>query len=103
MSMLSRREARENLLELLFETEFRSDESFEEIYAISAAERELPDDSYVKDGYFTICREREAIDGMIGRPHFPLDFAPWGVRNDVFAENSFQRVDQRGGGTEQEI
>ena len=67
MSMLSRREARENLLELLFETEFRSDESFEEIYAISAAERELPDDSYVKDGYFTICREREAIDGMIGR------------------------------------
>ena len=64
---MSRREARETVLGLLFETEFRVDESSKEIFAISQEDREIPADSYVEKAYFSICENREEIDGMIGK------------------------------------
>ena len=64
---MSRREARETLLGLLFESEFRADESSTEIFAISREDREIPADAYVEKAYFAICEKREEIDGMIGK------------------------------------
>ena len=63
---MTRREAREAVLELLFETEFRKEESTEEIFETSADNRELPEDSYIKDTYFAVCEKREEIDAAIG-------------------------------------
>ena len=67
MSTLKRREARELLLGLLFETEFRTDESYVEIYASSAEERLIPEDAYIKNAYYTISEKKETIDECIGR------------------------------------
>lgn len=64
--MMTRREAREALLGLLFETEFRCDETSEDIYYTSAENREIPEDEYVKKAYFAICEGRERIDTVIG-------------------------------------
>ena len=66
MSNISRREAREQILGLLFETEFRADESSVEIYATSVEDREIPSDEYIKRAYFGICENREEIDSVIG-------------------------------------
>ncbi len=67
MSTLSRREAREQLLGLLFETEFRCDETNVEIFATSVEEREIPSDDYIKKAYFGISDNREEIDETIGK------------------------------------
>ena len=67
MSTLSRREAREQLLGLLFETEFRCDETNVEIFATSVDDREIPSDDYIKKAYFGISDNREEIDGTIGK------------------------------------
>ena len=66
MSNLTRREARETLLALLFESEFRADEDYREIYATSAEERQIPEDEYVKSSFYRIFECREEIDGVIG-------------------------------------
>ncbi len=66
MSNLTRREAREILLALLFESEFRTDEDYRAIYATSAEERLIPDDPYIKQAYDKIFEEREVIDTVIG-------------------------------------
>jgi N utilization substance protein B len=62
---MTRREAREAVLGLLFETEFRAEESAEEIFESSADNREIPEDSYVKDSYFAVCERRAEIDDVI--------------------------------------
>ena len=67
MSTLKRREARELLLGLLFESEFRTDESYVEIYATSAEERLIPEDAYIKNAYYTISEQKETVDEWIGR------------------------------------
>ena len=67
MSNLSRREAREILLTLLFESEFRADEDYREIFSTSAEERMIPENSYIKDAYYKIFECRETIDEIIGR------------------------------------
>ncbi len=63
---MTRREAREEVLRLLFETEFRRDESFEEIFSTSVENREISDDDFVKRAYFTACEKRGEIDALIG-------------------------------------
>ena len=67
MSTLKRREAREQVLGLLFETEFRADETSTEIFAISVEDREIPNDDYIKKAYFGICDNKDEIDETIGR------------------------------------
>ena len=54
------------MLGLLFESEFRADESSTEIFAISVEDREIPADSYIEKAYFAICEKREEIDTLIG-------------------------------------
>ncbi len=67
MSTLKRREARELLLGLLFESEFRTDEDYVAIYATSAEERLIPEDEYIKNAYYTISEQKDTVDEWIGR------------------------------------
>ena len=66
MSGIKRKEARELVIGLLFETEFKSEESYKEIFTISAENREMPEDEYVKNAYFGVCENKERIDALIG-------------------------------------
>ena len=66
MSALKRKEAREQVVALLFETEFKTDEKYEEVYAISSENREIPEDEYIKRAYFGVYNNREKIDELIG-------------------------------------
>jgi len=66
MSGITRREAREALIGLLFETEFRADEDYKEIFAISVEERGIALDDYIKRAYYSIYENRDEIDRIIG-------------------------------------
>ena len=63
----NRREAREAVFELLFETEFKRDEDIVQIYALSCENREIAEDAYIHDTYFGVCEHREEIDELINR------------------------------------
>lgn len=64
---INRREAREAVFELLFETEFKRDEDVVQIYALSCENREIAEDAYIHDTYFGVCEHREEIDELINR------------------------------------
>ena len=66
MGVLKRREAREIVIGLLFETEFRGDENYADIYETSVEDRQIPDDDYVKNAYFAVNEKKQEIDEMIG-------------------------------------
>ncbi len=63
---MTRREARERVFELLFESEFRTDETAEEIFGSSTENREVAEDCYVKRAYFAVMEKRAEIDKLIG-------------------------------------
>ncbi len=65
---MTRREQREEVLMLLFETEFKSDENREEIFALAAENREFTVEagSYIKNVYFELLEHLEEIDDMLG-------------------------------------
>lgn len=67
MSETSRKTARRNLFELLFETEFKRDISAEEIYSAAIEDRGLQDDDYVRGGFFGICEKSATLDAIIGK------------------------------------
>lgn len=64
---INRREAREATFALLFETEFKTDEVREEIYALSCENREIEENAYIKEVYFGIAAHAEEIDALIGK------------------------------------
>ncbi len=66
MSGLKRKEAREIVAQLLFETEFKTDENVKEIFSVSCENREIPNDEYIKRAYFGVQENREQIDELIG-------------------------------------
>ena len=66
MNGLKRKEAREVVVGLLFETEFKAEDNSSEIFAISSENREIPEDDYIKNTYFGVCENREKIDELIG-------------------------------------
>ena len=69
ITIQEKRERRNALLEIMFESEFRKDESPEEIYLISSEERELSLETrnYVKNMYFDLVDKTETIDGYINQ------------------------------------
>lgn len=67
MAKISRREAREILAGLLFETEFRADEDINSIFALACEDRDIPDEDYIRRGYFGIYDNAQQIDDMIGK------------------------------------
>lgn len=64
---ISRREAREHLLGLIYETEFRADEEKEVIFSTSAEEREIPDEAFIREVYFGVCEKMDEIDALIAK------------------------------------
>jgi len=65
---MTRREAREHTFEMLFETEFRSDENIQDIYECSCEDRELTnDDNYIKDTFFGIDEKKTELDEIINK------------------------------------
>ncbi len=69
VTVQEKRERRNALLEILFESEFRKDETPEEIFIISSEERELSQETctYVKNMYFDLEDKLEIIDGYINK------------------------------------
>ena len=67
MAKLSRKEARDILFGLLFETEFKSGESPTEIYELACKDRDIPDDKYIKDVFFGVITRSALIDSIIDR------------------------------------
>ena len=64
---INRREARESVFELLFETEFRRDEAYEDIFRSSVENREIEADSYINSTYFGVLSHLDEIDARINR------------------------------------
>ncbi|MCQ2353558.1 MAG: transcription antitermination factor NusB [Clostridia bacterium] len=62
---MKRKEARAQVLSLLFETGFRKDETPAEIYARATEIRELEDDDYIRDSYFGVMDNIEFTDEKI--------------------------------------
>lgn len=67
MASIKRKEAREMLFTLLFETEFKSGDSVDEVYGISAENREIPDDAYIKKSFFEINEKTDLLDNVISK------------------------------------
>ena len=64
--VMTRKEAREAAFGLIFETEFRCEETPVDIYESSVENREIEDSEYIKCAFFTVCEKREEIDALIG-------------------------------------
>lgn len=64
---INRTQAREAVFELLFETEFKSAEAREDIFALSCENREIEANEYIKNAYFGVCEHQEEIDALIGK------------------------------------
>ena len=62
---MTRREAREAVFGLLFETEFRADEDPKEIYRTSTEYREIPRDAYIHRVYFGVTEKLTELDAVI--------------------------------------
>ena len=64
---MTRKEQREATFELLFEREFRSEESAEEIFALSTENRDIDavKEKYIKDTYFGVVEHQDEIDKLI--------------------------------------
>ena len=59
---MNRKEARENAFLLLFEREFKTEETAFEIFTKATEDRELEVDDYVKDVYFGSAENSKIID-----------------------------------------
>ena len=62
---MTRRDAREAVFSMLFETEFRPDEDTAEIFAVSCEERELIPDDYIKNTYRGVQEHKAELDEKI--------------------------------------
>ena len=67
MAAMTRKEAREEVFRLLFETEFRTEEDPNEIFAISEENREVASNEYIKTVYFGVREHLEEVDALIVR------------------------------------
>ncbi len=67
MTNMSRREAREAVFALLFETEFDASRDPAEILALAREDRELGEDSYVENTYLGIIAQRGVLDILLGK------------------------------------
>ena len=66
MAIISRKEAREILAGLLFETEFHAGEDVNAIFALAVEDRDIPADEYISRGYFGVYDNLAEIDALIG-------------------------------------
>lgn len=64
---MNRKQQREAVFHLLFESDFRRDETPEEIFAVWCEENGEPESGYIKDAYFGVHRNMDQIDATIER------------------------------------
>lgn len=64
---MTRKEQREATFELLFEREFRLEESAEEIFSLSTENRDIDaiKESYIKNTFFGVIEHQDEIDELI--------------------------------------
>ena len=62
---MNRREAREEAFYLLFEREFQQDKTPDEIYALSCENRDIQEDSFIKNLYYGVCEHMEELDELL--------------------------------------
>lgn len=64
---MTRKEQREAVFALLFEREFRLEESADEIFALSTENRDIDTvkEKYIKDTYFGVVEHQDEIDALI--------------------------------------
>ena len=67
MAKISRKEARDILFGLLFETEFKNGDSPAEIYNLACKDRDIPEDKYVRSTFFGVISRSQLIDAVIGK------------------------------------
>ena len=67
MAQMSRKMQREAVFGLLFERDFRRDETPEEVYATWCEQNGEPEGDYVKDTFFGVCNTQDEIDATIER------------------------------------
>ena len=67
MEKMTRKEAREVVFSLLFETEFQKEKTPEEIYELAREDRDLAENEYVKNTYFGIQSHLSELDELISR------------------------------------
>lgn len=67
MAAMKRRDAREEVFRLLFETEFHGEMSPEEIYGLAMEDRDFENDGYIRETYYGVREKLEEIDTMIAR------------------------------------
>ena len=69
ITVAEKRERRNALLEIMFESEFKKDETPEDIYLLASEERELSQEvrTYLKDVYFDMLEKLEVIDDYINK------------------------------------
>ena len=65
MAQISRVEARDILFKLLFETEFRSGDEPQDIYALACENREIPQNKYIKNTFFGVVAKSDVLDAII--------------------------------------
>ena len=67
MAKISRKEARDILFGLLFETEFKNGDSPAEIYDLACKDRDIPEDKYVRSTFFGVISRSQLIDAVISK------------------------------------
>ena len=67
MPAIMRREAREQVLFLLFETEYHGQKDPEQIFSLAVEDRDIADDEYIRDVYFGVLAQKSEIDERISR------------------------------------
>ncbi len=67
MSKLTRKEARDLLFGLLFETEFHSGDDPAAIFDLASEAREVPGDKYIRETFFGVVAKSEILDAVIGK------------------------------------
>ncbi len=67
MAQEKRIEARRHVFELLFEREFRTDETPEEIFDIAMEEASGDEIDYIRRVYFGVCEKQAELDALIER------------------------------------
>ena len=67
MASMTRRQAREAVFELLFETEFDTDRTPEEVLALAREDRDLEQDAYVEGAYLGAMAHRDVLDVLLSK------------------------------------
>lgn len=64
---MNRREERETVFQLLFETEFHGDVTPSEVYLNALEAREITESAYIRNTYYGAMENREEADALISR------------------------------------